>query len=990
MFRWLTASAVLTVLTLAAADNPVDAATGKAHAAPGAAKDLYIVVMKEAPVAQYTGETKGFTATKPAEGERINKFDANVSRYSGYLRSKQDATLASVGSPRKLYNYSYALNGFSAELTSEQAAQLRAKPEVLMVTKNEIHKLDTVSTPAFLGLDAPNGIWNRLGGPKEAGESVIIGMIDSGIWPEHPSFAPSKHSRVPDFSGECQAGEKFTARMCNNKIVGARYYNAGFGGDEGIKELFPYEFNSPRAADGHGVHTASTAAGNYRVPASVTVEGTPYDLGKTSGMAPGAHLAIYKACWGFGGDPAGGCATVDTTAAIDDAVADGVDVINYSISGSRTYLIDSTEFAFLEAADAGVFVAASAGNDGPAVSTVAHNDPWVMTVAAGTHDRRYDASVTLGNGATYKGVSINTTGVPNTAAIYAGNAVASGEDPAEAALCFPGTLDSAKVTGKIVICDRGISDRVEKSQVVGDAGGVGMILVNPSPNSLNADFHSVPTVHVDDVSGAAIKAYIASTSSPTAALSKGTRITGTAVPAPDVAGFSSRGPALAADGDLLKPDILAPGVDVIAAVSPVENGRLFDFLSGTSMASPHIAGIAALIKDAHPKWTPAMIKSALMTTATTRRNNGSLILDQGTGNAATPLAYGSGQVRPTKALDPGLVYEAGTADWLSFICGTGQACITGFPPIDPSDLNYPSIAIGALAGSQTVKRTVTNVSGRFGVYLADVSAPAGVKVSVTPKLLLIPPGKKASYTVKFTRTSAALNTFAFGSLTWTDGFHQVRSPLAVRPVALAAPTSVTSTGSPVSYSVGFGYSGPFTATPRGLIPATQTAGHVVDDPTNDFITAYTTGVGVQKFPVTIPAGTTYARFSLFNAFTDGADDLDLYVVNSAGVIVAQSGNTGADEEADIVNPPAGTYIVAVHGYETDGPDANYTLFSWLLGTANAGNMTVTAPATATLGGSGTISLSFTGLNAATKYLGSVAYGGADGMPNPTIVTVNTP
>jgi hypothetical protein len=612
-----------------------------------------------------------------------------------------------------------------------------------------------------------------------------------------------------------------------------------------------------------------------------------------------------------------------------------------------------------------------------------------MTVAAGTHDRRYDSSVSLGNGASYKGVSLSTNGVASHPLVLSSAAVLAGQDPAEAALCFPGTLDSAQVSGKIVICDRGVNDRVEKSQVVGDAGGVGMILVNRTPNSLNADIHTVPTVHVDDVSGLAIKAYVASLSSPTGVLAPGVRVTGPSVPAPDVASFSSRGPALAGSGDLLKPDIMAPGVDVLAAISPVESGRLYDFLSGTSMASPHIAGIAALIKDRHPDWSPAAIKSALMTTAGTRRNNGTPIQDQATLAAADALAYGSGQVRPNKAIDPGLVYEAGTTDWLAYLCGIGQACFTGIPAIDPSDLNYPSIAIGALAGSQTVTRTVTNVSGRYGVYVADVQAPVGIKVSVNPRFFAIGPGKSKTYTVKFTTTSAALNTYALGALTWTDGYHSVRSPLAVRPVALAAPAQVTSSGATTSYSVGFGYSGPFTAAPRGLVPATTYADNVVDDPSNDISTALSTGVGIKVYNVVVPAGTTYARFSLFSAFTDGAgDDLDLYVFNAAGTLVTSSGNGGSDEEADLVNPTAGTYTVVVHGWEAEGGDSNYTLFQWLLGTANAGNMTVSAPSTATLGSSGTINLSFSGLTAGTKYLGSVAYSGATSMPNPTIVRVD--
>jgi subtilisin family serine protease len=988
MLRSLTASAVLTFLTLLAVDLSAVAAPSSAGRTGG--KHLYIVQMREAPVANYKGEVRGLAATKPSKGRRLNKFDPNVTRYADYLRSKQDAVASTIGNFRKVYSYTYALNGFAAELTDEQAAKLRSNPNVLFVIKNKIVKMDTVTTPTFLGLDAPNGLWDQLGGPKDAGDGVVIGVIDSGIWPEHPSFASLGKGPIPTFSGICQAGEQFPATSCNDKVIGARYFNEGFGGDAEVKETFPYEFASPRAADGHGVHTASTAAGNYRVPAQVTAGSQTYKLGRISGMAPAARLAIYKACWGFGDDPAGGCAFVDTAAAIDAAVADGVDVINYSISGSSTSFIDSTEFGFLIAADAGVFVSASAGNDGPGASTVAHNSPWLMTVGAGTHDRIYKAFVKLANGAVYPGASLSNDGLQtNRAIVLSTDAILAGQDPAEAALCFPGTLDPAKVNGKIVVCDRGVNDRVEKSQVVSDAGGVGMILVNLTPNTLNADIHSVPTVHVNETNGAAIKAYVSGTSNPRGRLTGGSREWG--VPAPEVVGFSSRGPALAGNGDLLKPDILAPGLDVLAAVSPVENGNDFDFLSGTSMAAPHIAGIAALVIQKHPDWSPAMVKSALMTTATPRNNKDNPILEERSTTPATAFGFGAGQVRPNNAVDPGLVYDAGTGDWLAFLCGTGQACLVPGLIQDPSDLNYPSIAIGALAGSQTVSRTVTNVSGRTSRYSVSVSAPAGIDVVVSPKSFLLAPGASKTYTVKFTTSTAALNTFALGSLTWTDGSHRVRSPIAIRPVALSAPAEVSGTGASgsASYSVGFGYSGPFTTAPRGLIPATLTPGSVVDDPGNDIGGALDSGVGITVIPVTIPAGTTYARFSLFDEEVDGTtDDLDLYVFNATtGAQVAGSGTSTSNEQANIVNPAAGDYLVVVHGFETDGPSANFTLFSWLLGSTAAGNMTVTSPATATLGASGTVTVNWSGLTTGVRYLGSVAYGGATGMPAPTIVSV---
>ncbi|MEK7787599.1 MAG: S8 family serine peptidase, partial [Chloroflexota bacterium] len=335
-----------------------------------------------------------------------------------------------------------------------------------------------------------------------------------------------------------------------------------------MKASFPFEYASARDADGHGSHTASTAAGNSGVTA--IVDGI--NLGAISGMAPRARIAAYKVCWGR---DQGGCFSSDSVAAIDQAVADGVDVINFSISGSTTSFRDPVEIAFLFAADAGVFVAASAGNSGPGASTVAHNSPWLTTVAAGTHDRLYQATVTLGNGANYTGVGLGAAVGP-APIVLSTAAGLPGANATQVRLCFLGVLDPAIVTGKIVVCDRGTNARVEKSQAVRDAGGVGMILANTSANSVNADLHFVPTVHVDHVIGAAIKTYVNSTPGATAQLSAGVQVAGAV--APDVAAFSSRGPALAGDGDLLKPDIMAPGVDVLAAVSPAAGGRNWDFL----------------------------------------------------------------------------------------------------------------------------------------------------------------------------------------------------------------------------------------------------------------------------------------------------------------------------------------------------------------------------------------------------------------------------
>jgi hypothetical protein len=613
-------------------------------------------------------------------------------------------------------------------------------------------------------------------------------------------------------------------------------------------------------------------------------------------------------------------------------------------------------------------------------------------VAAGTHNRTGQGSVRLGNNATYTGPSLATPVGP-VPLIDSTAAGLPGADPTRVAQCFTATdnggtpvLDPARVAGKIVVCDRGVNARVSKSLAVKDAGGVGMILLNVTPNSLNADFHYVPSVHLPDTDRAAIKAY-AATANPTARINQATLVFNVA--APFTAVFSSRGPLNAGGGDLLKPDVIAPGEDILAAVAPPGNaGQDFSLYSGTSMSSPHVAGLAALLKNLYPDWTPMMIKSALMTTGTD-------VLDGGTPapntNPVLIFRQGAGHVAPNSALDPGLVYDAGFNDWLAFLCGatTGvapSACnalsAAGYS-LDPSDLNVASIAIGALAGAQTVRRTVTNVGGSLATYTASVTGMAGFTVAISPSSLTLAPGASGSFTVTITRTTGTLNAYTGGQLRWTDGIHTVRSPMVVRPVALAAPTQVSSTGGPISYNVTFGYTGAFTATPRGLVPATLTDGVVADDPGNSFSPS---GPGVVAIPVVIAAGTTHARFSLFDANVTAGSDIDLYVFRGT-TLVGVSGGVTSQEEVNLLNPPADTYTVYVHGYGVPGT-ANFTLFTWRLGSASAGNMAVTAPAAATLGTTGTINLTFSGLLPGTKYLGSVLYGGTAGLPNPTIVRVD--
>ncbi|MCG2591944.1 S8 family serine peptidase [Ramlibacter sp. XY19] len=958
--------------------QPVDSDRGtrRGNAAP-ATNRAYIVQMDELPASAYDGRTPGLKATKPSKGQKLDSESPAVANYIAHLASKHDAALQKVGNARKLYSYGYVFNGFAAELTDAQAQKLAATKGVVSVTKDELRQMDTASTPSFLGLAGSTGFWAKTGA---TGEGVVIGMVDSGIWPESESFSDRtgtngnetqdgklSYQNIPGWKGKCINGDQFNNSMCNQKLIGARYYNSGFGGNAGVMERWgpTGEFNSPRDWGGHGTHTASTAGGN----SGVTVTGPAAPFGKISGMAPRARISVYKVCWSETA-LGGGCFGSDSVAAIEQAIADGVDVINFSISGSTTNFRDPVEIAFMYAADAGVFVATSAGNSGPTVSTVAHPSPWLTTVAAGTHNRAAIGTVTLGNGAVYTGASLAANAVSG-AFIDSQAAALPGADPTAARLCFSTSwagapvLDPAKVSGKIVLCDRGTNDRVNKSLAVQEAGGIGMVLVNTSPNTLNADYHVVPTVHIADTARTAVKAYAATTGA-TAAISQSTLDFSAA--APFTASFSSRGPSLAAGGSVLKPDIIAPGQDILAAVAPPGNGgRNFDLYSGTSMSSPHIAGIAALFKQLNPSWSPMAIKSALMTTAGD-------VLDGPNTNPLVIFRQGAGHVKPSAALDPGLVFDSNIVDWIGFLCGTqlpaSYCAANGIPVVDPTNMNVASIALGALPGTQTITRRVTNVSNSSATYTASYTGMAGFTVAVAPASLVIAPGQTKNVTVTITRTSAALNAYGGGQLTLTDGTHKVRVPMVARPVALGAPAEVTG-----SYNVTFGYDGAFSATARGLVPAVKASGSVATDGTADFL-------------VTVPAGMSHVRFSTFDSDVSQASDIDMEVYNSAGTLVGSSGGSTAQEEVNIRNPAADTYRVRVVGFAVPSGAASFNLYSWVLGTAAAGNMTVSAPATAVTGQTGAITITTNSLAAGTKYMGSVVYGGATGLPNPTIVRVD--
>ena len=968
----------------------------------------YIVVLDAPAAASYEGGTEGLAATRPAEGERIDVTGAEVQAYTEHLVEAQADVLAEVG-VEPTYTYQIAFNGFAAPLTAAQALKLAGEPGVLAVLPDEVRQLDTVRSPDFLGLPGDRGVWSRLGGVDEAGKGVVVGVLDSGVWPENPSFAGDplpvgseyrtngrgkpKLRRLPVgepfldgdqvvmqkadgtvFRGECERGEGWSSNdLCNDKLITARYFAESFLTSVPAENRSEFEYISPRDGNGHGSHTAATAAGNAGV--AMSVDGIA--LGEGSGVAPAADLAVYKVCWEDDDDDAatGGCYTGDSVKAIEQAVIDGVDVLNYSISGTTTTVVDAVELAFYNAANAGVFVAASAGNSGPGSSTTAHNSPWVTTVGASTF-KREEGTVVLGDGREYLGASVNTARLPQTELVLASDVGLAEADPAEVALCYPGTLDPALVAGTVVLCDRGVIDRVAKSAEVARAGGVAMVLGNVTPDSLDPDYHAVPTVHVDEVATAAIKAYLAEAGSPTLGFEIGDVTGGAPTPIPQVAGFSSRGPTLAAGSELIKPDVVAPGFAVVAAVAPGPNGgNDYNAFSGTSMASPHVAGLGALILGEHPDWHPSVVKSAIMTTA----NN----LAAADGSEVTdPFVQGAGFVDPAQMLEPGLVLPVSAEEWGSFYAGQGLQLgepDAPFAELGPTDLNYPSFAISQQTAPQTVTRTFQAV--RNGVWHVQADVPGYEVTSSVHAVRGLRNRGPVSVDFTFTRTDAALAEWSTGFITLV-GPTVVRMPVAVRPVSVAAPAEVAAAvaeGS-VPVTVVAGFDGELPLTVAGLAEGNRT------------VATFPEGESDLYF-AEVAEGTSFVRFDL-DATNDRADlDLTVYKLNAAGnaleSLAGQSASGAADERVDLLAPVPGTYVAFVDNYANAPGEARaeYAYTSYIVDPgATEGDLTATPnPLTVGSGAEATFKVSWSGLDPDGAYLGWIGY---EGALSPTVVSLD--
>ncbi|KAL6550266.1 hypothetical protein OROMI_020754 [Orobanche minor] len=713
--------------------------------------------------------------------------DSHHAMLTSLMGSKQLALESMV------YSYTHGFSGFAAKLTESQAQQLSEHPDVVQVMQNSFYKLKTTRSWDYLGvsLKIPTNLLDE----SRKGDRVIIGVLDTGIWPESKSFSDEGLTEIPScWKGMCKSGDKFNAsKHCNKKLIGAQWFVDGLLAEIGrpVNLTALGEFLSPRDSHGHGTHTSSTAAGAH--VANVSYDGV--GLGTARGGATYARLAVYKVCWDVRG---GVCASADILKAFDEAIKDGVHVLTLSIGPASLPLYsevdgrDSIAIGSFHAVARGITVVCAAGNDGPFSQTVANTAPWIITVAATTMDRAFPTQITLGNNKIFQGQSIHTGGgVGFTSLFY------PGDDAASTGVCEDLFFRRSLMAGKIVLCFTTYDIPAVTSyasSLVRSAGGVGVI-VSKLPNEITSRCRNFPCAEVDYEVGTQILSYIRSTRNPMAKLSLPTTLMGKDVSA-KIAGFSSRGPNSIA-ASILKPDIAAPGVQIIAASSDVDTSaeQGFTMLTGTSMATPHIAGIVALLKAQHPDWSPAAIRSALTTTAWTRDPYDIPVFAEAHPyKLADPFDFGGGIANPNGAACPGLIYDMDTTDYINYLCAMGYSSSaisqqTGQPVMCPTktvsilDVNLPSITVPYLRNSTTLTRRVTNIGGAVNtIYRAVIEAPAGTFVFVFPPILYFSCDiKEVSFKVTITSMHHQLNAgYSFGSLTWTDGVHKVRSPISVR------------------------------------------------------------------------------------------------------------------------------------------------------------------------------------------------------------------
>ncbi|MGZ8652603.1 MAG: S8 family serine peptidase, partial [Actinomycetota bacterium] len=752
------------------------------------------------PIAGYAGGLQGLRATSPSvTGQSLRMGSERVRTYRAYLMQRMasisDAVRSRIRGIRILQTFRVAYGGASMLIPAGRIRDMLGVPGVVAVQRDRLAHPLGIDITHFLGV---NHVWHRLGGRTRAGDNVVVGVLDTGIWPEHPSFQDQGLDPFPGTFG-CQFGDGSNlnlgpAASCNDKLIGAYAFTQTYMAVVGAE---PGEFCdngtgecSARDADGHGTHTASTAAG-AATHASIFGLGR----GEVAGMAPGARVIMYRVCL------LQGCFQSDSVAAVEQAILDGVDVINFSISGGADPYSDAVELAFLSAYESGIDVNASAGNSGPGPATADHGGPWVTTVGASYGPQLFMTDLKLrasnGDRLTLPGATITRSLKKRTEIISAADVVGYA-DP----LCLT-PMAPGSVAGLVVVCERGVSGRNVKSFNAAAGGAAGMILYNPTHQDLFTDNFWIPTVMLEGPEPAnSLLAFLAANGSVKASWLTGRPEPG---PADQMTTFSSRGPV----GGFIKPDITAPGIQILAGNTPAPidvaagpPGELFQAIAGTSMSSPHAAGVAALVKAVNPDWTPGQVKSALMTSSvqTTTKEDGV--------TPADPFDDGAGSIRADRASEPTLTFDVSASDYVA----------AGTDPLNWVNLNLPSIDATEMPGEISTTRYGLNVSGSSQTFSAGVVSPAGATIDVTSPNWTVAAGGTLELDVTISGEDLADGQY-FGSIMLDPISNATEVSIPVAFIKTQGDVTLSNTCTPTSIATGATTSCSVTAENFSVSPA---------------------------------------------------------------------------------------------------------------------------------------------------------------------------
>lgn len=692
------ASVLAALTTLTALGSPTSAAPS-AVAVGG--DDLYLIAMVGPGTAGYRGPL-------------------SAADYRAGLLTRQESVLTALDATAES-RWTTALSAMSVRLDATRAKAAAELRGVALVQADQVRTVAAAPAAAVRAAAPSTG---------RGGRGTVIGLVDTGIDAASPAFAANTRlgAESERFRGTCV--QLWSSVSCSDKIAGARYFVKAFG----AQNLRAGAAVSAHDDQGHGTLVASLAAGNQTtVSAAGRLANTRF-----SGVAPDARVAVYKACWQAPDPDDDGCATADIVAAIDQAVADRVDVLNLSVTGSPER--DVVDLALLGAAESDVVVIAAAGNN---AATAGYQDPWTTTVGAATtgHPR---GELRLGDGTRLRGLL--ATGGTSTArrVVAASDVAASGAD--DARICAPGSLDAGRAAGRIVVCERGTVSRLTKAETVRLAGGAAMVLVNGRGEELAADLPAVPTLSISATHGrelagrlarGPVRGTIASVSA--AAPSRATR-------------WSGSGSVRAA---AVKPDLLAPGLGVLGATSSATGRGRWDVLSGTSAAAAQVAGAAAKVRSRHPDWSQAAVRSALLGTA---RPTG----------PDPALRQGAGVLDADAAASPGLVHDV-APDRYRRLLDAGVA-----------ELNQSTLIVPSTRGTSSHRRTITNVRSTARYWSVRAYGFTGHRVSVRPVAVRLGAGEQARYTITVSRLPGRSPAADDGWIVWRDARdNRVRVPVVI-------------------------------------------------------------------------------------------------------------------------------------------------------------------------------------------------------------------